>query len=78
MEKPKIVAKTPAVLDLEPGIYYWCSCGLSQKQPFCDGAHQGTPFVPVMFRLDKKQQVSLCQCKLTVTQPFCNGIHKKL
>jgi len=49
MEKPRIAAKQPAVLSLDPGTYYWCQCGRSRDQPFCDGSHQGTGIEPVEF-----------------------------
>ena len=78
MSEAKIAAKEPAVLTLEPGTYSWCSCGLSQNQPFCDGSHEGTEFKPVAFDITEQQQVALCQCKRTSTQPFCDGKHKGL
>lgn len=75
---PKVAAKVPAVLELEPDTYYWCSCGLSQKQPYCDGSHKGTDFTPMPFTIDQKKKVALCQCKHTANPPFCDGGHKKL
>ena len=79
MSEPKIADKKPAVLDLAVGSYWWCRCGHSQKQPFCDGAHkQGTGMTPVEFKLDKSQRVALCQCKHTAKAPFCDGSHQKL
>ena len=75
MEKPKIAAKEPIVLELEAGTYAWCSCGLSQKQPFCDGSHKGTPFRPEILTLTQKKRVVLCQCKQTEKKPFCDGRH---
>ena len=57
--------------------YYWCSCGLSKSQPFCDGSHQGTTFTPVEFTADKEDNY-LCNCKHTKTQPFCDGGHNNL
>lgn len=78
MSEAKIAAKEPAVLTLEPGTYYWCSCGRSKNQPFCDGSHEGTDFSPLAFEITQTQQVALCQCKRTQTPPFCDGSHKDL
>ncbi len=57
MEKPRIAAKQPAVLSLDPGTYYWCQCGRSRDQPFCDGSHQGTGFEPVEFSIMKRKKL---------------------
>jgi CDGSH-type Zn-finger protein len=78
MPEPVIAAKFPAVLDLEPNTYYWCSCGASSNQPFCNGAHQGTGFVPQAFTLESPKKVALCQCKYTQNPPYCDGAHAKL
>lgn len=78
MDEARIAATEPAVLTLEPGIYYWCICGRSQNQPFCDGSHEGTGFEPVAFEISESQQVALCQCKQTSTPPYCDGSHKNL
>ncbi len=78
MSEPVIAEKQPAVLTLEPGTYYWCACGRSKNQPFCDGSHKGTGFQPVAFELTGKKQVALCQCKRTATPPYCDGTHKSL
>ncbi len=56
---PTIAAKNPAVLTLEPGEYYWCACGNSKNQPFCDGSHKGTEFIPSAFKIDVKGGFSL-------------------
>jgi len=73
MEKPRIAAKQPEVLTLEAGTYYWCLCGRSRDQPFCDGSHQGTGFEPVEFTVDETKEVALCMCKQTKTPPFATG-----
>lgn len=78
MGQPRIAAKEPAVRSLEPGTYYWCSCGRSRDQPFCDGSHQGTEFEPVEFTVTEQKEVALCQCKRTKTPPYCDGTHQTL
>lgn len=78
MSEPKIANKVPAALELEAGTYYWCSCGQSANQPFCDGSHKTTDFTPVAFTIEEKKRVALCQCKHTANQPFCDGAHKNL
>jgi CDGSH-type Zn-finger protein len=78
MSKPVIADKKPVVMELEPGNYFWCTCGQSDNQPFCNGAHQGTDFTPMKFTLEEKQQVALCACKYTNNSPFCDGSHAKL
>lgn len=78
MSEPVIAAKKPAVLDLAAGTYWWCKCGRSKKQPFCDGAHKGSDITPMQFTLDVPKKVALCQCKHTAKPPYCDGTHTKL
>lgn len=78
MAEPHVAHRGPAQLTLEPGTYLWCSCGLSEKQPFCDGHHKGTEFRPLKFAIAERQEVWLCQCKHTKTPPFCDGTHETL
>ncbi|MGB3516173.1 MAG: CDGSH iron-sulfur domain-containing protein [Elainellaceae cyanobacterium] len=78
MTEPKIVDTKPAVLELEPGDYWWCSCGQSANQPYCDGAHKGTGLAPVKVTIEETKQVAFCQCKHTKSAPFCDGSHASL
>lgn len=78
MAEPEIAQKAPFALELDAGTYYWCACGRSKNQPFCDGSHQGTDFVPQKFELAEKTKVWLCGCKHSGKKPFCDGAHKKL
>lgn len=78
MGKPFIAARQPANVTLESGTYFWCACGRSSNQPFCDGSHRGSEFSPVLFKLTEKQEVWLCRCKQTKNPPFCDGTHKML
>lgn len=75
MAEPICAQKAPYVIDLEVGSYYWCSCGKSAEQPFCDGSHKGSEFTPVELKLDDKTQVAFCGCKQTKNQPHCDGTH---
>lgn len=79
MDKPKIAEKSPVLVDVKEGeTYYWCSCGRSSNQPFCNGSHKGTKFEPLAFTPDKDKSVYLCQCKYTKNPPYCDGSHAKL
>lgn len=78
MSEAKIAQKEPYAAELEAGTYYWCACGRSQNQPFCDGSHKETSFEPVAFEVDEKKTVYLCGCKQTGGQPFCDGTHKSI
>jgi CDGSH-type Zn-finger protein len=78
MSEPDIVQKAPYTEELEPGSYWWCACGKSKNQPFCDGSHKGTDFQPVKFELTESTKVWLCGCKHSCGKPFCDGSHKKL
>jgi len=79
MEEPKVPQKSPYAVDVEEGkTYYWCSCGRSAKQPFCDGSHEGTSFTPVAYKAEKSGTTYFCGCKHTKTPPLCDGSHNKL
>ena len=78
MAEPVCAQKAPYAIELEPGQYSWCSCGKSQKQPFCDGSHKGSEFSPQKFTVTKAEKVWLCGCKKTAKAPFCDGTHKAL
>jgi len=79
MSKPVVAATEPVAVDLEAGkTYYWCACGRSRNQPFCDGSHQGTGFEPVAFQAKRNETAWLCRCKQTGTPPWCDGSHQRL
>ncbi len=79
MKEPKIAQKGPYVIDLKSGRYCWCSCGLSENQPFCDGSHKKEGlFMPVWIDVEKPKKIAFCGCKHTKTPPYCDGTHKNL
>lgn len=78
MSEPVIADNKPAVLELDPGEYWWCSCGQSKKQPYCDGSHQGTDFTPLKFTVAENSRVALCKCKHSQNPPYCDGRHSSL
>lgn len=78
-DAPHIAQKAPFKVDLEAGkTYFWCACGRSANQPFCDGTHKGSSFTPVKFTADEAKTAYLCGCKHSANAPFCDGSHKTL
>lgn len=79
MQKGEVAAKTPIKVDVEAGkTYFWCTCGRSSKQPFCDGTHKGSEFAPMKWAAEEDGAKWFCACKQTNGQPFCDGSHKAL
>ena len=78
MLKGKKAGDSAIVVEVEKNkSYFWCSCGLSSKQPFCDGSHKHTEFSPIKFIADETKKMFFCTCKQTNNQPFCDGSHNK-
>jgi CDGSH-type Zn-finger protein len=76
---PVIAQKGPYQVELKEGQAYWyCRCGLSKRQPFCDGAHKDTGIEPLKFVADRSGTFNLCGCKNTDDAPFCDGSHNIL
>jgi len=78
MAEPKIAQKKPYVMKLEAGTYFWCSCGQSSNQPFCDGSHKGSEFTPDKVVIEEERNLALCGCKHSKNGAFCDGSHKDL
>lgn len=79
MSKPKIAQKAPYPVDVRAGkTYFWCACGKSSKQPFCDGSHKDSEFTPVKYTAEKDGKLFFCGCKATGKAPLCDGSHAKL
>lgn len=78
MAKPVRASDTPFGIQVEAGkAYFWCACGKSANQPFCDGSHKGSEFSPVKYVADADREVYFCGCKSTGNQPLCDGSHKR-
>lgn len=78
MTKAVCAQKSPYSIELAAGDYYWCACGRSKKQPFCDGSHSGTDISPVKFTVTQKETKYLCGCRASKGTPFCDGSHNQL
>ena len=79
MADPVPAQLSPYLVELVEGqTYFWCSCGRSSRQPFCDGSHAGTGLEPVPFKAERTEAVNLCGCKQTCDAPFCDGSHNVL
>jgi CDGSH-type Zn-finger protein len=79
MTEPTIAQKAPYPVEVEAGKdYWWCACGNSKNQPFCDGSHKGTTFTPMKYSADASKTVYFCGCKHSANKPLCDGSHKAL
>lgn len=79
MSEPVIVQKAPFPVDVTSGQkLFWCACGKSEKQPFCDGSHQGSDFTPIAIEADADKTLYFCGCKHSKNGAFCDGSHNAL
>ena len=79
MSDPVVAQKAPYATEVEQGKdYYWCTCGKSAGQPFCDGSHKGSEFTPLAWTAEKTETAYFCGCKATAGQPMCDGSHKNI
>jgi CDGSH-type Zn-finger protein len=78
-DTPMVGGTVPIAGPVEAGKeYWWCACGRSAKQPFCDGSHAGTPFTPLQWTAPETRRVAFCACKRTSTPPLCDGSHSNI
>ncbi len=76
---PRIAQKAPFAVDVDEGkTYFWCACGRSSNQPFCDGSHKDTGLSPVKYTAEESRKVFFCGCKASGKAPLCDGTHSKL
>ena len=79
MAEPRTAQKSPYMVNVEAGkSYWWCACGQSKKQPYCDGSHKGGPFSPVEYKAKSDAKLAFCGCKRTGAKPLCDGTHSRL
>lgn len=78
MSEPVRASDSPFAVEVESGkSYWWCSCGKSQSQPFCDGSHKGSEFVPLKYEAAETRKIYFCGCKATANRPMCDGSHSR-
>ena len=78
-DTPVIAQRSPIAVEVEAGkTYFWCQCGLSRKQPFCDGSHKSTAFTPIRYQAEESKKIFFCGCKHSKSKPLCDGTHKSL
>lgn len=78
-DTPRIAQKAPFPVEVTAGkSYFWCACGRSRTQPFCDGSHKDTGFQPVKYTADADRKVFFCGCKSSARKPLCDGSHSTL
>ena len=79
MAKPKVGGTSPIRVELTAGEkYFWCTCGESSNQPWCDGSHKGSEFSPKMVTVEETKMYSMCTCQQSDRPEFCDGSHKTL
>lgn len=78
MADPIVSQYSPVVAEEEPGTKWWCACGRSKNQPFCDGSHEGTGITPMKVEIKEKRRIAWCACKHSKAMPFCDGTHRDL
>lgn len=79
MTEAMIAAKAPVAVDVEAGrTYWWCACGRSASQPFCDGSHEGTGITPVRYDATASGRTWFCACKRSARAPLCDGSHRRV
>lgn len=77
MTSPIRASDNPFAITVESGKkYFWCACGKSANQPFCDGSHSGTSFAPIIYTATEDKKIFFCGCKATKNAPLCDGSHK--
>jgi CDGSH-type Zn-finger protein len=69
--------KKPYIIKEQPGTKYYCACGSSRNQPYCDGSHKGSGLYPAKVEIDEEKTVAICSCGLSQKLPFCDGAHKR-
>jgi CDGSH iron-sulfur domain-containing protein 3 len=78
-DKAVIAGTKPIGVNVEAGKdYWWCACGKSKNQPFCDGSYKGSSFTPLQWTATESRRVAFCTCKQTTARPLCSGAHKAL